>query len=48
MKSKKLEMKKETLQQKMQKYKRLKDTIMNNNVEIKWITWKKWTDSQKS
>ena len=45
MKSKKLEMKKETLQQKMQKYKRLKDTIMNNNVEIKWITWKKWTDS---
>ena len=22
--------------------------IMNNYMAIKWITWKKWTDSQKS
>ena len=21
---------------------------MNNDMTIKWITWKKWTDSQKS
>ena len=25
-----------------------KETIMNNNMAIKWITWKKWTDSLKS
>ena len=23
-------------------------TIMNNYMAIKWITWKKWTDSQKN
>ena len=46
-KSTKLEMKKEGLQQTMQKYKALQETIMNNNMAIKQITWKKWTDSQK-
>ena len=35
-------MKKERLQQAMQKYKGLQQTIMNNYVAIKWITWKKW------
>ena len=40
-KSIKLEMKKERLQQTMQKYKELLDTIMNNYMAIKWITWKK-------
>ena len=47
-KSTKLEMKKERLQQTMQKYKGLKETIMNNYMAIKQITWKKWTNSQKS
>ena len=36
-------MKKERLQQTMQKYKGLYETIMNNYMAIKWITWKKWT-----
>ena len=40
-KSTKLEMKKERLQQTMQ------ETIMNNYMAIKWITWEKWKDSQK-
>ena len=44
-KSTKLEMKKERLQQTIQKYKGLQETIMNNYMAIKWITWKKWTDS---
>ena len=44
----KLEMKKERLQQTMKKYKGLKETIMNNYMAIKWITWEKWTGSQKS
>ena len=47
-KSTKLEIKKERLQQKMQKYKGLQETIMNNYMAIKWIIWKKWTYSQKS
>ena len=47
-KSTKLEIKKERLQQTMQKYKGLEETIMNNYMAIKWITWKKWTDSQES
>ena len=47
-KSAKLEMKKEMLQQTMQKYKRLLETTMNNYKAIKWLIWKKWTDSQKS
>ena len=45
MKSAKLEMKKERLQQTMQKYKGLLETIMNNHMARKWITWKKWTDA---
>ena len=40
-------MKKERLQQTMQKYKGLCETIMNNSMVIKWIIWKKWTDSKK-
>ena len=38
-------MKKERLQQTMQKYKGLSKTIMNSYMAIKWITWKKWADS---
>ena len=37
-------MKKERLQQTMRNTKDYK-TIMNNYMAIKWITWKKWTDS---
>ena len=44
-KSTKLEMKKERLQQTVQKYKGLKETIMNKYRAVKWITWKKGTDS---
>ena len=40
-KSTKLEMKKERLQQTMPKYKGLYETIMNNSMAIKWITRKK-------
>ena len=47
-KSTKLEMKKERLQQTMQKYKGVQETVMNNYMAIKQITWKKWIDSQKS
>ena len=47
-KSTKLEMKKESLQQTMKKKKGLQETIMNNDMAIKQITWNKWTDSQKS
>ena len=43
--STKLEMKKESLQQTMQKYKGLGKSILKNCMAIKWITWKKWTDS---
>ena len=32
-------MKKERLQQTMQKYKGLSETVMNNYMAIKWITW---------
>ena len=45
LKSIKLEMKKERLQQTMQQYKGLQETVMNNYMEIKLITWKKSTDS---
>ena len=44
-KSTKLEMKKERLQQTVQKYKGLKETVMNKYRAVKWITWKKGTDS---
>ena len=40
MKSAKLEIKKERLQQTMQKYKGLLETITNNHMAIGWITWK--------
>ena len=38
-------MKKERLQQTMQKYKGLQETIMNKYMAIKWIDWKILTDS---
>ena len=38
-------MKREKLHQTMQKYKGLKEIIMNKYRAIKWITWKKGTDS---
>ena len=41
-------MKKQKLQKTMQKYKGLQEIIMNNYMAIKSITWKKWTNSQKS
>ena len=44
-KSTKLEMKKERLQQTMQKYKGLQETITKNYKATKQITWKKWTNS---
>ena len=44
-KSSELEIKKERLQQTLQKYKELSETIMNNYMAIKWITWNKCTDS---
>ena len=44
----KLEMKKERLQQTIQKYKGLQETITKNYKATKQITWKKWTNSQKS
>ena len=40
-KSANLEMKKERLQQRMEKYEGLQETIINNYMAIKWITWKK-------
>ena len=45
LKSTKLEMKKEKLQQTTQKHRSLWETIMNNDVVMKWITWEKRTDS---
>ena len=47
-KSTKLEMEKERLQHTMKKYEGLQETIMNNYMAIKQITWKKCTDTQKS
>ena len=44
-KSTKLEMKKERLQQTIQKYKGSEETITSNYMPIKWTTWKKWTES---
>ena len=38
-------MKMERLQQTVQNNKGLEETIMNNYIAIKWITWKKWTGS---
>ena len=44
-KSTKLEMKMERSQQTTQKYKGSQETIISNNMPIKWTTWKKWTNS---
>ena len=38
-------MKKEKLQQTPQKYKASEETNTSNSMPIKWITWKKQTDS---
>ena len=38
-------MKMERSQQTTQKY---KETTISNYMPIKWTTWKKWTNSQKS
>ena len=43
LKSIKLEMKKEKLQQTTKKYKGSSETTMSNHMPIKWTTWKKWT-----
>ena len=37
-------MTKERLQQIMQKYKGLQETILNKFMAMKWVIWKKWTD----
>ena len=47
-KSAKLEMKKERLQQTMQKYKGPLETIVDNYMAIKQTTWKKRIDPMKS
>ena len=47
-KSIKLEMKMERSQQTTQKYKGSQETTISNYMPIKWTTWKKWTNSQKS
>ena len=47
-KSTKLEMKMEKSQQTTQKYKESQETTISNYMPIKWTTWKKWMNSQKS
>ena len=47
-KSIKLEMKMEKSQQKTQKYKESQETTISNYMPVKWTTWKKWMNSQKS
>ena len=44
----KLEMKMEKSQQTTQKHTGSKETTVNNYMLIKWTTWKKWTNTQKS
>ena len=44
----KLEMKKETLQDTVQKYKEMQETDMSNSMKTKWITWRQWRDAQLS
>ena len=41
-------MKMQKSQQTTQKYKGSQETTINNYMPIKWTTWKKWTNSQKS
>ena len=38
-------MKMERSQQTTQKYKGSYETIISNYMQIKWTTWKKWTNS---
>ena len=44
-KSTTLEMKKDGSQQTMQKYRVVLETIVNNYMAVKWVTWEKWRDS---
>ena len=44
-KTSKLAMKKERLQETVQKYK-VQETDMNNSMKTKWITWREWRDAQ--
>ena len=44
LKSTKLEMKMEKSQQTTQKYKGSQETTISNYMQIKWTTWKKWTN----
>ena len=44
----KLVMKKETLQDTVQKYKEIQETDMNSSMKTKWITWREWRDAQLS
>ena len=46
-KTSKLAMKKERLQETVQKYK-VQETDMNNSMKTKWITWREWRDAQLS
>ena len=41
----KIRMKMERSQQTTQKYKGSQETTISNSMAIKWITWKKWTNS---
>ena len=41
-------MKMEKSQQTTQKYKGSQETTISNYMPVKWTTWKKWTNSQKS
>ena len=41
-------MKMERSQQTTQKYKGSSETTISNYMPIKWTTWKKWTNSQKT
>ena len=44
----KLEWKKETLQDIVQKYKEIQETDMSNSMNMKWIIWRDWRDAQLS
>ena len=41
-------MKMERSKQTTWKYKGSQETIISNYMPIKWTTWKKWTNTQKS
>ena len=44
----KLEWKKETLQDIVQKYKEIQETDMSNSMNMKWTIWRDWRDAQLS